>query len=137
MRIALSLILAAALNAQATSIKEAIHEKLTGDHTADWDFIQRAGGIRVGAVQKIKDQKYKVQIECDLSALHDDLVVRRLLQRRVSAKIYLSLIYGSSEAKEQSPICPPLELSGIETGDYKIYYDAKSGAYSIGNIELK
>jgi hypothetical protein len=131
-----------------------ISEMMSGDKTASWDFIQKSGGLKLGATEKLAEKKYKINFECDISGIrkvtalpvqtNPGIIIRQFLHRRTSGKIYVSIIYGKPLAKNKkdtrafgSPVCPALELSDIETGDYKVYFDDQIGPYLLGAIELK
>ena len=134
----------------STSLEaKTISELMSGDLTADWDFMQKNGGIKLAGTEKLAKNKYQLMFKCDISQNKDDIkprVIRQFLHRRTSGKIYVSIVYGKpasnligqkNTAKIESPICPALEISNIETGDYKVYFDDRRGPYLLSEIELK
>ena len=126
---------------------------ISGDLTADWDFMQKNGGIKLDGTEKLGENKYRFLFKCDISQNKMDnipgnkpKIIRQFLHRRTSGKIYVSIVYGKPaanllgqkiSAQVESSVCPALDISNIETGDYKVYFDDQRGPYLISEIELK
>ncbi len=113
----------------------------------DWQFIQRAGGIRIGE-PVTKEGKVLLPVECDLSGLQEittqptqmnsALVVQKVNARRVGAVIILQVISQLLEKGEAVETVHYADLSDIPAGTYEVYYErAGVTEQHLGQITLR
>jgi hypothetical protein len=115
--------------------------------SADWNFIQRVGGIKTEKPIETEDGYY-LPILCNVSGW-DSITVKPIttnsslfcLKTKVSIKenkIYLTVATGMSIFGNNSTKCKAAKLGNLKEGTYKIYYkDNTTGEHSIGEFTIE
>ncbi len=104
---------------------------LATDQIASWDFMQSAGGIRVGAPRKT-ESGWVLPVECDVSGLsiitqkpttlNSALVVTKILHQRSGSDITVSLAVNTALSSNHTARCPEVVLGEFPTGQYRVSY---------------
>jgi len=115
--------------------------------SADWNFIQNVGGIKIEKPIDT-DDGYYLPVICNVSGLDSITVKPKILnsslfclKTKVSIdenKIYLTIITGISIFGNESSKSKAVRIGNLKEGNYKIYYkDKLSDKYLIDVFTIK
>ena len=120
--------------------------RLAPDFKADWNFIQNAGGIKLGKTEKLSSDTWAIHFDCNVSGireitvkpttLNSALIVSRVLHIMKERDLFITLSLNTASNKEQSAICPNLVLKNLSSGEYKVYYKDQSCSYLLGSMHI-
>ena len=109
-----------------------------------WDFIQDAGGIRVGGATRASDGAVSIAVDCDVSGsrfitrqpehLDSAVGVRKLLAAVEGHRIAISVRTGLGS----SSTCAPLRFERLDPGEYSIVYlGADRAPHEVGTVVVR
>ncbi|MEP6466756.1 MAG: hypothetical protein ABJB05_10645 [Parafilimonas sp.] len=114
--------------------------------TADWDFIQRVGGIKTQTPLETQDGFY-LPVICNVSGTDSITVKPTQINSALSCtkikvditenKIYLTVLIGVSNSNNINCNCKAVNIGHLKHGSYKVYYrDKSSSEHQIGQFDL-
>jgi len=105
----------------------------SGTHQ-DWQFIQQAGGLRVGAPQKLAAGKYRLPVKCDVSglqavsvrptALNSGIAIEKIGYAVQGGTLQLWIVTCAAGGQRSAAV-ESLVLEGMKPGKYKVQYRDK------------
>lgn len=115
--------------------------------TADWEFIQKVGGIKTETPLETEDGFY-LPVICNVSGkdsvtirptqINSALVCKKIIANVIDNKIFLTVILGAVKLNKDNCCCKSVNIGDLRTGDYYIYYkDNSSTKHKIGQFTLK
>jgi hypothetical protein len=111
--------------------------------TRSWDFMQEAGGIKVGQPLKIKNDTIFLPIKCDVSGLRTitqkpTMMNSALGVYKVEVKIEKNQILISVVtciiSERYNPACKGIYLKKIPSGKYDVFYYYANQKNLIGSV---
>lgn len=120
---------------------------LVTSETCTWEFIQGAGGIRIGTLIE-KQGKMVLPVECDPNGAEVTrkpvfnnsvrLAVRKIQVEKKDNQLVIKLVRQVSDAYHPRSRFNDASLAGIPPGKYDIFYETAGDAGKLlGHIEIK
>ncbi|MFC0878959.1 hypothetical protein ACE01N_20360 [Saccharicrinis sp. FJH2] len=115
--------------------------------TADWDFIQKVGGIKIETPLETEDGYY-LPVLCNVSGLDSITVKPTTLNSALSCiktkvttnknHIHLKIVTGVATNKNKDCKCKAVSIGDLESGEYKVFYgDEENLQHEIGTFAIK
>ena len=113
--------------------------------TADWEFIQKVGGINIGTPLQTQDGYY-LQVKCNVSGT-DSITVKpttlnsayfctKINTQISDNKIYLKVMYGIATLSRDCN-CKAVNLGKLNAGEFQVYFkDNSSKEHLIGQFTI-
>jgi hypothetical protein len=114
--------------------------------TADWQYIQQAGGIKTGTPLKTEDGLY-LPIICNVSGtdsittkptmINSAFVCTKIKINTDGNKILIKVILGIATLNKGNCFCKAVNIGNLKPADYLVYYkDNSSSEHEIGQFTI-